>query len=130
MRAKITYRGWAGHFICAHRCRFRLNSLVEYGDIRIVVSTVGLMEGVKGVDTETFVVIGHERYYETMAFHAKAIETEKEKFWDADVSRQVCFESDWCINEIEAENKATKMHFDVVNEVARKLESGKTLEEE
>jgi len=65
---KITC-SWAGHFIGAHRCRFRRNTLLTYENLRIVVSTVGLIEHWENEDE--FQKIGVDRYYETMVFHAK-----------------------------------------------------------
>ncbi len=115
---KRTERGWAGHFICANRCRFRRNTLLEYGELKIVVSTVGLMEPLKDGKFET---IGYERYYETMAFHADASDTE---YHDIDVSREIYFDSEWSINKINADNKANDMHEAVVTEIANKLLKG------
>lgn len=119
MKAKTTERGWAGHFICAGRCRFRRNTLVEYGKIKIVVSTVGLMDS---LDKDgKFKKIGLDRYYETMAFHA--IKDDK-RYHDADVSMQINFDSKWSINETDADDKANVMHDKVVKEIAKKLENG------
>lgn len=110
-----TERGWAGHFIAANRCWFRRNTLLTYNDIRIVVSTVGLMD----VDGK-FEKIGLDRYFETMAFHAD----KNKRYFDADVSKQVYFDSDWAISEIDADDKANEMHESVVAEISTKLEQG------
>ena len=109
-------RGWAGHFICSNRCRFRRNTLLTYKDIKIVVSTVGLMEGAGEFET-----VGSGRYFETMAFHSDL--TDK-RYYDADVSQQVYFDSACAIAEIDADDKANEMHEAVVAEISTKLEQG------
>ena len=111
-------RGWAGHFICANSCRFRRNTLLTYKDIRIVVSTVGLMER-----DGKFETIGHNRHFETMAFHSDP--TDK-RYYDANVSKQVYFDSDWAIAEQDADDKANEMHETVVLEITNKLLAGET----
>lgn len=127
--AKITFRGWAGHFCAADSCRFRLNTLVEFGDIKIVVSTVGLYEPPSRAGrggAARFAEIGMERYFETMAFHAEF----ENGFWDADVSRQVYFESQWSYGSPEMEQAANDGHHAVVKEIASRLEAGEKFETE
>ena len=119
MKAKRTERGWAGHFICADRCRFRRNTLIEYYDTKIVISTVGLM--VKLGKVQGFDTVGHNRYFETMAFHTEA---EDKRFYDADVCQEVAFNADWSISEIDADDKANDMHEAVVDEIMAGLENG------
>ena len=111
-----TERGWAGHFICANRCRFRRNTLLAYNDIKIVVSSVGLME----IDGK-FDTVGAGRHFETMAFHA---DKNDKRYFDADVSKQVYFDTDWSIAEVDADDKANEMHEAVVAEISTKLEQG------
>ncbi len=113
-----TERGWAGHFIGAASCYFRRNTLLSYKDIKIVVSTVGLME-ING----KFEKIGVGRYYETMAFHSKYNDT---RYHDADVSMEIGFESPWAISELDADDKANEMHEAVVDEISNKLKDGYT----
>lgn len=101
-----TERGWAGHFIGANRCRFRRNTLLTYNDIKIVVSSVGLME----IDGK-FETVGAGRHFETMAFHSDPTDT---RYYDANVSRQVYFDSEWAIAEPDADDKANEMHEAVI----------------
>lgn len=129
---KITERGWAGHFIAADQCRFRRNTLLEYGDKKWIVSTVGAMpqsrivaeypelRSENGMDT-----IGWKRYYETMAFEAKPVKDDKSNvvYWDADVGAQIDFDSDWAIADynFETDKQANEMHDKVVEELIKKI---------
>lgn len=115
---KRTERGWAGHFIAASSCLFRRNTLLEYGEIKIVVSTVGMCYMKEGVDP---MQIGLNRHYETMAFHASLKE---DGYIDINVSEQISFDSDWAISEPFQDNKANDMHEAVVSEVSEKLSHG------
>ena len=118
MKILKTERGWAGHFIGSDYCLFRRNTLLEYKDIKIVVSTVGLYQDPL---TKEFTQIGLDRYFETMAFHA---DKDDKRYFDADVSKQIYFKSKWTINEINADDKANEMHEKVVEEISEKLENG------
>lgn len=112
----ITERGWAGHFICAERCTFRRNTLIECGEKRIVVSTVGLMRDLQNCGFDT---IGHLRFYETMAFEAKY----EDPYWEADVSKQLSFNSEWEIDRVDrkSDKDANEMHDNVVREFVQEL---------
>ena len=103
--------------MCADRCLFRRNTLLENSvtGAKIVVSTVGLMKGIKG-----FEEISRNRYYETMAFAGK----QQGKYIDANVSREVGFDSPWCIAEFDADDLANDMHEAVVEELRLKLLEG------
>jgi hypothetical protein len=127
MKVKRTERGWGGHYICAYRCLFRRNTLLECEDKKIVVSSVGLMPvGDLGrVDCKVgYEEIGFERHYETMAFHANQKDT---RYYDVDVGRPVSFVSNWSISELDADDKANDMHEVVVDELTKKLENGNKL---
>lgn len=117
-----TERGWAGHFIGAGDCLFRRNTLLEYGDMRIVISTVGLYLPSSAKEKREFQEIGaYGRMFETMAFHAKR---EQNRYWDADVLRQISFESEWAINHADADDEANIMHDRVVDEISEQLKGG------
>lgn len=115
-------RGWPGHYICADQCKFRRNTLLECGDIRIVVSTVGNQK--KPGSRMTADKIGYDRYYETMAFHAK----HWGKYLDADVCRQVELVGRWTVSEMttHADADANEMHEAAVREVSTRLAQGET----
>lgn len=122
MKVKRTERGWAGHFCCADRCLFRRNTLLEYGEVRIVVSTIGSVLDDRDKKERKFVEVGPDRYFETMAFHAHL---EADRYWDANVDREISFNSPWVIGEVDADDKANDMHEAVVAEITEGLESGK-----
>jgi hypothetical protein len=118
---KRTERGWAGHFCGSHNCKFRRNTLLE-GDKKIVVSTVGGYYPKEDLET-----IGHNRYYETMAFHA----IKEGVYIDANVWDQIDFDSNWAIcydseHDIpdDIDNLADQMHETVVNELIGKMQEG------
>lgn len=131
-KVKRTERGWGGHFCCCDDCLFRRNTLLEYQDIKIVVSTVGLLKNYKWKETKNdkdinrFTTIGINRFFETMAFHAN----NDKRYFDADVSRQINFESPWAIAELNADDKANDMHEKVVEEISDKLLNGEKFEVE
>lgn len=126
MNIKRTERGWAGHFICSDRCKFRRNTLIEYGEKKIVVSTVGCL-----VIDDKVESIGVNRWYETMAFEAYYSEFDGCGYWEADVSKNVPFDSPWCLfaetweelchTHPDVDNVANDMHDTVVKELSEKI---------
>ena len=119
MTVKRTERGWAGHFICSDKCKFRRNTLLECGDVKVVVSSVGAMY-VDGELTE----VGPGRHYETMAFY---VDETSGDYKDADVGEEIWFDSPWAMKwhkDGYIDNEANDMHEAVVDELARKLEEG------
>lgn len=128
MNIKKTERGWAGHFICAMDCRFRRNTLIQYGKKYIVVSTVGAMFR---MDEKGIQQIGADRYYETMSFWSDESDS---IYHDISVSNEIYLpDTKWAIDKQELEenkdsidNIANKMHDDYVAEI-EKLLIGKQL---
>ena len=120
-KLKITYRGWQGHFIAD--CKYHLNTLVEYGSKKVVVSSVGGFY--RGGEAE---FIGAGRFYETFSFVAQ--KNKKTGFIDADVHKLL---TDYCYYytdepfEYKTEKKVEKMHRKIVKEICEHLESGKRI---
>ena len=118
-----TERGWAGHYICARYCAFRRNTLLEHNGTRVVVSTVGnYYPG--GVENDDPVPIGCGRYYETMVFHTSAERFNGVKYWDADVTREITFDSQWMVEEPDRDDLANAQHEAVVAEIMQRMENG------
>jgi len=121
-KVKMTERGWPGHFVAADKCYFRRNTLLECGDDKIVVSTVGNYR-LNGV-IETIGTGG--RYYETMAFNA----VKDGCYLDADILSILSInnKSAICANSKDelpddVDNIADMQHEAVVGEFIDKLEN-------
>lgn len=127
---KRTERGWIGHFFCGRghyisvdKLRFRRNTLLECGEDKIVVSTIG--DYVISGATET---IGYSRtYYETKAFVAY----KDGKYIQADMSYELDIESKKTIQAESPDelpddvyNIADVQHEAVVDEFIEKIENG------
>lgn len=120
-KVKRTERGWCGHFILAYRCYFRRNTLLEYKEHKIVVSTVGNM--FPHPDYMEAEKINCDGYYETMAFKAQL---DLGIYWDADVTKEITINQDWKIRHsgISADQEANDMHESIVKEISEKLING------
>lgn len=118
IKSKTTERGWPGHFILCDRCMFRRNTLVEFGDQRVVVSTVGRMWSKDRSQLET---VGHEKHFETTAFPAIM----KNGYWEADTCNEIELmdqKSHIFGDEPERSGEANDMHDDYVAAVCLMLE--------
>lgn len=116
-KVKRTERGWAGHCCISHLCTYHRNTLLEYGDRKVVVSTIGRW---LDKDGKGFNEVGCDRYFETMAFMAKV----NDKYNDADVRRKVCFSSEFALSSPDMELEADAMHERVVEEISIDLKNG------
>lgn len=114
-----TERGWAGHYICSYKCLFRRNTLLEYGDVKVVVSTVGAQLECRY--PRKFDTVGHNRYYETMAFMADETDT---RFNDIDPGKELLIAGNTAIDHLDADDEANDMHEAIVEEIADKMVSG------
>lgn len=123
---KRTERGWGGHFCCSERCRFRRNTLLECEDVKIVVSSVGLYR-LLPTDEKFSALNCSNSYFETKAFYVDPKDT---RYHDADVTKQVFFESKWSIDRVNADDEANDMHETVVDEISHRLSTGEKFDAE
>lgn len=116
MVVRIKERGYAGHFCASQSCSFRRNTLIEYGDKRIVVSTVGNYRSALNGEIDE---IGCDRHYETMAFEAIF----QYPYWEADIGKNVYIDAPCSLKGVEHDSdfKADEMHDAAVKELAYKI---------
>lgn len=112
---KRTERGWGAHFAGVAKCYFRRNTLLECGERRVVVSTVGNYHG-------TWQPLGsgqgNYRTYETMAFEA----VQEGIYWDAAVDKPFEFEGVSVLPRGSNDLEANNMHENAVEVIAKQLE--------
>jgi hypothetical protein len=119
----VTERGYSAHFCLSERCRFVRNTLLEYGDNKLIVSTVGRM---RSLDDKKYERTNASAYYETMVFKAVYIEP----YWEIDplselyidgvpreLTEDICHESDF---------KADLIHDNMVNHIKTNMENYET----
>lgn len=112
----VSERGWPGHYICAPQCLFRRNTLVSFGDIAIVVSSVG---NLIPPGSDKIEAIGLTRYFETMAFLA-----DDTKYKDAIISKPIRINSDWEVS-VPDDFVANANHDRIVREIIDRLVDGR-----
>lgn len=111
-----TERGWGAHFAGGDKCYFRRNTLIEVGDRRVVVSTVGNYHGT-WEPLGGSVRPGDGRTYETMAFEA----IQEGIYWEADVCKPFAFDGVQTLPNGSNDLEANNMHENAVDAVERQL---------
>ncbi len=115
---KVTYRGWPGHYILGDRCLFRLNTLIELFEWKVVVSTVGNV--MNAIPCTSLEMIDSAHYFETRAFWAKCDKSEGRKYWESDVTREICLSLNNYVSE-QDDRIAQANHEKAVDEIRHKL---------
>ena len=111
-----TERGWGAHFVGGDKCYFRRNTLIEVGDRRVVVSTVGNYHGT-WEPLGGSVRPGDGRIYETMAFEA----IQEGIYWEADVCKPFAFDGVQALPKGSNDLEANDMHENAVDAIERLL---------
>nr|DAN28986.1 MAG TPA: hypothetical protein [Caudoviricetes sp.] len=124
-KVKRTERGWCGHFIGSTDCLYHRNTLLKYGEQKVVVSTVGRYMPIAQRQEYwkhgkvAFDTVGHNRYFETMAFLA-----DDSQYHDVDVTKRIGFSSNWELDKPDMEMEADAMHDAVCDEIAEDMVNG------
>lgn len=115
---QVKERGWPAHFVLADKCTFTRNTLLQHGQNRVVISSVGCLLSSYKSDAE-IEMIGSGRYYEVKAFVA----IWEDNVWAADVQKQIDLECNQVITEMTDDShiKADLMHDEAVAEVMMNL---------
>lgn len=109
--------------------RFRRKTLLEYGETRVVVSTVGDMKFPISesevaeryyIEPKFLRQVGYNRYYETMVFRFDPYDDSH----NVDVKNEISFESQWSIDRLNADKEAIEMHERVIAEISERLVKG------
>lgn len=115
---KVTERGWPGHYYLAIRCGFRRNTLLQYKDVAIVVSTIGDQRDKDGIPQ----MLGEGYYYETAVFKAE----QDGPYLDANVLEMIDVKGSWKVHQdiLESDLEANDMHERIVNEIKERILKG------
>ena len=125
--AKITERGWGGHFCMLHQCLFRRNTLIEGNLKSFVISTVGnLRENPSSPKLKLSInTLGENIYYETKIFGIKSygpyIEADPENTYTSVNNCEICA-INWDELPKDVDNLANEMHDTIVNEFKQKAD--------
>lgn len=114
-----TERGWAAHFVGRNECAYHRNTLLECGDVRVIVSTVGNWRPRNGRDYVLCPISserGQERHYETLTFLAVF----EFGYWE--IASGSGLDRDGCLGgELDSDLKADAMHERMVDKVTKSL---------
>ena len=113
----VLERGWPGHHRLSRFCLFNRNTLIECGERRVIVSSVGEhLVGFNNPPKE----LPDGGFFETKAFEADWHGTS----WECDTERpiQLPNDRDWRVHDWQQHAEVNQMHEDAVRLIILKLE--------
>ena len=127
MSVKRSESGWPAHFIWGDRCVFHRATILDRGDVQLIVSTVGAMRPTQqpnwSPSRDGYEEIGCQRHYETMAFH---LSRQSCGCPGSDVLNEISFASKWSMKHDDDSHDADAMHEAVVIEIMSRLATGES----